>query len=512
MCSIEIFQNTVERIKDNFQEILNNKMDDQESNNKVIIINGTQIWTLKLFNVFFIIAIYLKKKGYIVKILLDDGMLEHIDMIKKDELFSIEEAKKRNIYTINEFKKLETDIFVYYSDLINQEDINIDKYDESLIKTFEESVYVQYALVRYDNDINNKEYKKTLIQNMVIGHELAKSIDKKYKPLSIISCLHMTRYSLASFSKYFENRDVNRLDIGIPKGGYKDEKALQIFSKDEKRDSMYKILENLHMDNEKIEIVDKLMQNRMSYNHHSNIDKIDQILQVQQELNKKIVVVFPNMFEDAMWSGYHTIFNSVVEWFIETITFLKNNDFFIIVKAHPSEKKWGSKVTSLEYIKDIVDENFLLIENDANIPAYSLYKYIDLAVVYNSTLFMETIYSDIPVIVGGNSYIINGIFKDTTVSKGEYFKLFKNIHILKDKQLSKKELLYKYIYFDFFCREIYFKCFNTNIVYPQIDNKIVLEMLEYEDNSLNFIEDLISGVDLFEFNKYRKIFEFDSLV
>jgi len=500
-----IFQNTIEKIKKDFVEI-SLKIEEPSTNNKIVVINATQIWTLKLFNIFLVLAKYLQKHNYCVKILIDDGFLEHIDMVNANDDISIDQLKKRSIMCANTFCELDDNIFIPYSRLLSEEKLSISESDKNEI-IHENKTNLRYSVFRYfgENKTNSK-YELSSINNLIIGDVLAKECYRKWMPIAFITLAHMNKYSFSSFYKYLTNKNITNVSIGLPMCGYKSN-GIEIFSKIDTGHVMKKIMKTLIIDSSKKETISKYFEKRFLFTNTEEIKQTKNILKGVKAKGKKIVAVFPNIFQDATWEEYNSSFVSIEEWFINTIKFLKENNFFIIIKAHPNELKWNVAKSSIDYVADLIDENFLIIKNDSSISSYSLFDYLDLVVVYNGTLFMEAMYQDIPVIAGGNSYIIEGLFPNVTKTKEEYFELFQNIPLLHQNQQNKKNTLLKYIYFDFFCREVYVKFLNHELPYPHIDINIVKEALMNQDLALDLFIHLVDKEKNFDFEKYKSLFE-----
>ena len=500
------FQKTIIKIKKDLSSLSLDTKRSSKLASKTVVINATQLWTLKLFHILYIIAKYLQVQKYNVKILIDDGFLEHIDMIKENDEISVSEIKQRSIFAAKELLSLDVDLIVPYSKFLSKENISITKKQKDILVK-QNSTNIEYSTFRYfGKDKINSNYEENSIHNLIIGDILAKECYKKWTPISFITLAHMNKYSFSSFYKYLTSKNVSNVSIGLPMCGYK-KNGIEIFSKIDIGYVMQKIMTNLIINKSKKQTINNFFTDRFLYKNTQNIQNIQSMLQKVKSKGKKIVAIFPNIFQDATWEEYNSCFNSIEEWFIETVKYLKENNYFIIIKAHPNELKWNVSKSSVDYISDMIDDNFLILKNNSKVPSYALFDYIDLVVVYNGTLLMEAMYKDIPVIAGGNSYILEGIFNNITQTKTMYFSLFEELTVLKQKQINKKDILFKYIYFDFFCREVYIKFLNHNLPYPHIDIDIVKKILQEDDLSLDLIMCLIDKDKDFDFNKYTTLFE-----
>ena len=184
-------------------------------------------------------------------------------------------------------------------------------------------------------------------------------------------------------------------------------------------------------------------------------DNLKKFLDTAQNNNKKIFCLFTNISWDAyMFKQDSTTFNNMVEWVNESITYFKTrNDAYLIIKAHPAENFFN---VPLKYrIRNIIDkelpENVIFIDESANVKPVILYDFIDVGLIYTSTVSIEMALKNIPVLTAGvgGHYSNNGFTVDP-VSQSEYFETINgfikgSFRFAPDINMAKK-----YLYFRFF--------------------------------------------------------------
>ena len=170
---------------------------------------------------------------------------------------------------------------------------------------------------------------------------------------------------------------------------------------------------------------------------------------------RKLFCLFTNISWDAyMFRQESHSFNSMIEWVKENIEYFSNRkDASLIIKAHPAEDFF--KVPEEYRIKRIVGnalpENIYFINEVANIKPVLLYPFINVGLIYTSTVSIEMAFENIPVLTAGvGGHYSNNGFTIDPLTKKEYFEKINSfiegsIHFEPDLEMAKR-----YMHFRFF--------------------------------------------------------------
>ena len=159
----------------------------------------------------------------------------------------------------------------------------------------------------------------------------------------------------------------------------------------------------------------KFVNNRVSFK--TDIFKDTNCFQNNQDIieklsidpNKRNIFLLSNIYWDVGLSEAGKLFGNVIEWVLETINLVKdNNKCHLYIKTHPGEK-FGSSPSS-KGIDDFIHEkypvlpkNVTLILPEYKISPYQLFPHIDLGIIFNGTLGLEMLPHKISVVVTGLS-------------------------------------------------------------------------------------------------------------
>lgn len=136
--------------------------------------------------------------------------------------------------------------------------------------------------------------------------------------------------------------------------------------------------------------------------------------------------LFPNIPWDGTTFSYSDAFPTITEFLEETlIWFKKNNQFDLIIRAHPAELN-----SKQERIQDVVDRvmpdlpsNVFMLPPNYPVNSYKIADICEATLLYASTMALELAYFGIPVIQAGRSNASNkGIVFEPT-SKTDYFEM-----------------------------------------------------------------------------------------
>jgi hypothetical protein len=168
--------------------------------------------------------------------------------------------------------------------------------------------------------------------------------------------------------------------------------------------------------------------------------------------NKRNIFLFTNIYWDAGLSENTGLYNSVIDWTLNTIDLLKGReDVCLYIKPHPGEL--FDSAISLKGVGQMIEEkypvlpsNIKLIRPEWKINTYSLFEYIDLGVIFTGTLGLEMLLSDIPVVSTGLTSHYNLGFAAEPKTEKEYIQL-----LIGHKETPKydKDALESFAYFYF---------------------------------------------------------------
>jgi hypothetical protein len=123
---------------------------------------------------------------------------------------------------------------------------------------------------------------------------------------------------------------------------------------------------------------------------------------------EKLVTLFTNVVWDAQVYAERTLFKGSVDWMIETLRrCIDTPGVRYVVRIHPAEVKIPFVLTQERMDDQIraafpdLPENVVLISPEDDLSSYSLAAASDLAVMYSSTLGLETMAMGVPTVVAG---------------------------------------------------------------------------------------------------------------
>jgi hypothetical protein len=121
----------------------------------------------------------------------------------------------------------------------------------------------------------------------------------------------------------------------------------------------------------------------------------------------EVVGLFTNLIWDASLEVDNLLFDEPYHWVkhsIEKFDDLENT--VLVIKAHPAEALRGTNESVEQWIHDQYDtlpDSVLLLGSETDVSPYALMEEMDAAIVYTSTVGIESAYEGIPVIVAGDT-------------------------------------------------------------------------------------------------------------
>ena len=428
--SDSVFNNTLKRVK-KLIKISHNP----ENYKKRILINLMPSFAFKQLIIFIRLGEYLKKEGFFVDYFICNGIFNHCDMVKMNDEID---------------RKLVCERCKKADEVLNLKEFCINPDIKIQTKNFEKK-YFKNAIIRYLGDeIKFESYEKETKENLI------KSTNLKLNYDFLISLNHFQNYSIAPF--------INNIKKGI---------NFNIFPSHDNKVTPFggekELILNQNLKKFDLVKIETFFKNRIKIGKKLNINT-----------NKKIISFFPNILEDAFEDDSNVIFDSMLDWLKESIDKLKN-EFFIILKAHPAEKRWKPTKSVLDYFSK---DEIMLISDEYN--AYEIANISDFVVTYNGTIFYEAITMGKKVILGGK---IGDIYHK---SKEEYFNQFYSY-----KPYDYKKAM-EYAYKIIFTKSFELKMIDKNLEYPYIKENEEFEI------AFKAIKEIIEGT--YDVNNYIDYF------
>ncbi len=226
----------------------------------------------------------------------------------------------------------------------------------------------------------------------------------------------------------------------------------------------WKKFENKDLSSEELEIVDEYIKSRSTqsedsvslFSEHDNFpEELQSFLENAAESSAKLFGLFSNISWDAyMFRNSNTSFENMVEWVNDNIKyFSKRKDAFVIIKAHPSEDYFDvpEKYRLKNCISKDLPDNILFLNEKANVKPEILYKYLDIGLIYTSTVSLEMALKKIPVIsAGSGGHYSNKGFTLDPENKTEYFDFIEKLNSGELTYNPDTDMAKKYLYFRFF--------------------------------------------------------------
>jgi hypothetical protein len=293
---------------------------------------------------------------------------------------------------------------------------------------------IRYFYGALPTDKSQIEHVRTAYTaSSLISSEAANNIKKKWTPDIVLSnqwCYSfqwpfysMFDYRLINSSSF----DFNKIHFNLPDlfGNNARFRRYMASRKDKKLDQNEHKLLREYIDNRITGSTPKADQ----YGYFSNATRDDVEKLINYDKNKRNIFLFTNIYWDAGLSENADFYKNVIDWALSTIELMRGrDDVCLYIKPHPGEI--FDSTTSLKGIGQIIDEkypilpsNVKLIRPEWKVNTYSLFKYIDLGLVYTGTLGLEMLLSDIPVVSTGLTSHYNLGFAAEPKTENEYFEL-----------------------------------------------------------------------------------------
>ncbi len=159
------------------------------------------------------------------------------------------------------------------------------------------------------------------------------------------------------------------------------------------------------------------------------------------KLNKRSnnILILPNVFVDNLLTHDWGIYPTPIDWFVETLKIIKKvNNVNWIIKPHPSEKLYNTKITTKNIFDKLIkhNPNIRLMDDKSNINKLS--KFISLVISFGGSAGYEYTRLGIPVVTVADTRYSNFDFTISPKSVDDYKKILKNLKSIKKLKKNKK--------------------------------------------------------------------------
>jgi hypothetical protein len=219
-------------------------------------------------------------------------------------------------------------------------------------------------------------------------------------------------------------------------------------------------------------------------------------IKILKKKYKNIILFAPHALSESNHLFGDIIFRDFHQQTTETLGFARNQKKNLwLYKIHPySEVKYGEFKTSVKIYEKYKQDNIILVPRNVN--TSSLFKYVDLVVSSRGTICIEATTFGIKSVITSSIYYDNKKISHRVKNKNEYFKVLKNINLI--KKPSKKSILLAKIYL--YLR----KKLQTENLYNLTEAERMITNKKYYRNIFNKIN-IIENIDKHFYHKYNEI-------
>jgi hypothetical protein len=168
------------------------------------------------------------------------------------------------------------------------------------------------------------------------------------------------------------------------------------------------------------------------------------------------IVLFTNVTWDTAALEKNTAFEGVKDWVLQTVAHYADHDRPVVIRTHPAEQLAFDGAKSRELIEDtvrrefpVLPDNIRIVSSSSPISSYTLLEMSGFAVVYTSTLGLETVLLGRPTIVAGRAHYAGKGFTNDADTAEQYFGLIDRSHELAVDE-HQLELARRYAHLFFF--------------------------------------------------------------
>lgn len=183
-----------------------------------------------------------------------------------------------------------------------------------------------------------------------------------------------------------------------------------------------------------------------------------------QSINPRSESINVGMFTNLIWDASLEVqdcpYPDVFDWISDTIESLVDNENIdLYVKTHPAENLLGTNESVYEWImanhRDKIDK-FELLKPDTDVNTYEMISDLNVGIVYNSTVGLEMMYYNKPVITAGDTHYRGFEMSFDPITPEEYMRYLNNLDSISITEDRVKRVI-KYIHYLFKGKHLDFK-------------------------------------------------------
>jgi hypothetical protein len=126
---------------------------------------------------------------------------------------------------------------------------------------------------------------------------------------------------------------------------------------------------------------------------------------------KQIVPVFTNVINDTSQVHASLVFSHMYDWLEHVVEIIRQHpETLFVIRAHPDEKRRGTRKHSRQPVSDWIVQNsvdqlsnVIFVDSNEPLSSYALIQKSKFVIVYNSSIGLEAVLLDVPVLCGGKA-------------------------------------------------------------------------------------------------------------
>ncbi len=230
--------------------------------------------------------------------------------------------------------------------------------------------------------------------------------------------------------------------------------------------------------------------------------------------DRKTALLASNVAWDLAALNKDIQFENMFDWVIKTAQFFEDNkQWQLVIRVHPGETNMHIPETKekvadalLKFYGNELPDNIILIDSNDPVSTYDLLPFVDIGLVYTSTLGIEMAAKGIPVVTSGKSPYINKGFTFDTQNQEDYFVMIEDIlerGIDERRKNENIELAKKFFYLYYFNYIIDINLFEYSMFGPvNLKIKSGDSLKPGHNKTWDYIcESIIKGLPIFDENR-----------
>lgn len=509
-----------------------------------IVINSVRAYMPPQLAMETVLALKLRRRGYHVVMLYDDGVLRHHDTLCRAD-FSPWQAyyPLRQRLALRLLRRVQSisDMLVPYSDLLPDIDLEAAatrlEEDDGRWCGLDVRPFIQDSLVRFyasvpDDGLLSEEpdyarARAMFTENCILSLAVAQEAVRRLNPDALLTT-HGIYSTWGPFMSYARKEGVKTVTFGC--NGFRNN-ALDLSaggiaaSKDDNGYFAHFVNTVIGRDIPRDEVmgsVDKYMQARFGGDapdvarvldkSESEAHEVLERLKAWRHEGRRVFAMFPNVMWDnaTTFHDNNRVFDSPVDWIVQTVRRFKEDPRdVLLIRIHPAENAFMRVRKS---VRDILERyfgpeifacaNIICLPPDMRLPSYCLFDLIDAGIVYNGTIGLELIYKHKPVLIASKAAYSDKGFTWDIIGREAYFDAFEHTDDILRVQNEGKDLARYFIYEYFFLHGVPVELMSTErFLFPNVDGE---PAKIWRDRNLDHIVSVMVGEEKYFQDYWRR--------